>query len=52
MIAKKWKGRGRPRRGKSEQLAGGVEGGMPTGSAGGPAQKDVERGRTRKRPSR
>lgn len=52
MIAKKSKDRGPTRRVKSDVLAGGVEGGMPAGSAGGPAQKDVEGNRPPQRSSR
>ena len=33
-------------------LAGGVEGGMEAGSAGGPSQQDAERSKTQKRPQR
>lgn len=33
-------------------LAGGVEGGMEAGSAGGPSQQDAERSQAQKRPQR
>ena len=34
------------------ELAGGVEGGMEAGSAGGPSQQDAERSKAKKRPLR
>jgi hypothetical protein len=34
------------------ELAGGVEGGMEAGSAGGPSQQDAERSKAKKRPAR
>lgn len=37
---------------KDLELAGGVEGGMEAGSAGGPSQQDAERGNAGKRTHR
>ena len=34
------------------ELAGGVEGGMEAGSAGGPSQQEAERSKAKKRPLR